>query len=281
MDFHTVAGTFSRFRGARFAVAGAVLLFFTATLCSAEWTPAQPGSSTSSSSVEIDCRLTVLARQALYQDETLAPLNLGVSVRNHVATLWGPVASAALSRRAANRLRSVPGIENVVNQLVVEDPRDPLVEFLKTPRPRKLTPVLEAPGVDGSRPAGSPSSRVTTAPKPVPVAVLAEREIRQGATPSRLSSLESERKIVVTMPTIPLPTPPANSVSLDELIQSVEHLRQGNVRLSRVRAEVEAGTVRLRGSVQSWEDLFELARGISLLPGVERVILQDVKTERR
>src|SRR3954470_14031744 len=42
-------------------------------------------------SVLRDVGLTVRARQALRRDKELAPLNLGVKVREGVATLWGPV----------------------------------------------------------------------------------------------------------------------------------------------------------------------------------------------
>src|SRR5919199_5069111 len=45
-----------------------------------------------------DCRLELKALEALMQDEVLAPLNLGLTVRDHVATLWGPVPSAALGQ---------------------------------------------------------------------------------------------------------------------------------------------------------------------------------------
>ena len=43
-------------------------------------------------------------------------------------------------------------------------------------------------------------------------------------------------------------------------------------------ADVQNGVVRLGGTVTRWEDIFALARSISLLPGVERVILHDVRT---
>ena len=50
-----------------------------------------------------DCTLTVRARQALLQDSTLAPLNLGVTVRAGVATLWGETPSAWVGRRAEEK----------------------------------------------------------------------------------------------------------------------------------------------------------------------------------
>src|SRR5947207_6099690 len=50
---------------------------------------------------------TIQARRLLLEDPDLAPLNLGVRVRNRVATLWGPVPSADLALKAELRLRAL------------------------------------------------------------------------------------------------------------------------------------------------------------------------------
>src|SRR5437867_2453931 len=47
-----------------------------------------------------DARLCWLARRAFLQDEVLAPLNLGVRIRQGVATLWGSAPTEDVVRRA-------------------------------------------------------------------------------------------------------------------------------------------------------------------------------------
>jgi hypothetical protein len=77
---------------------------------------------------------------------------------------------------------------------------------------------------------------------------------------------------VALMPSIPLPAaPPANDVA-----QAVEHLRQANPRLGGVRPEVRGRVVRLNGSVYAWPDLYDFAKAVAQLPGVERVVLGGV-----
>ena len=50
-----------------------------------------------------DLRLTVLARRALQGDPALGRLNLGVRVRDGVATVWGPVPSDAVIRASCGQ----------------------------------------------------------------------------------------------------------------------------------------------------------------------------------
>jgi hypothetical protein len=47
----------------------------------------------------------------------------------------------------------------------------------------------------------------------------------------------------------------------------------------RLRAEVRGGLVFLSGTVYRWEDLYQLARTLGRLPGVERVVFKDIKTD--
>src|SRR4051794_23423697 len=60
-----------------------------------------------------DVRLTSHARRALLEDCQLAPLNLGVKVKDGVATLWGPVPSEKVAEEALERVKGVEGIAGV------------------------------------------------------------------------------------------------------------------------------------------------------------------------
>lgn len=86
---------------------------------------------------------TLEARDVLCADAELRPLNLGVTVRDHIAVLWGPVPSRDLSLRAEIRLRSMLPLANVRNELVVSENRfsaygdGPVPRFL----PRSADPI--------------------------------------------------------------------------------------------------------------------------------------------
>src|SRR5438874_2131150 len=68
---------------------------------------------------ERDLVLTIQARRALLHDPELELLNLGVCIRNRVATLWGPVPSAELSFKAEVCLRGLLELVEVRNDLLV------------------------------------------------------------------------------------------------------------------------------------------------------------------
>lgn len=68
-----------------------------------------------------DTLQTIQARKLLLNDSQLQSLNLGVTVRNRVAELWGPVPSLELSRRAEQRLRGMFELIEVRNRLFVPE----------------------------------------------------------------------------------------------------------------------------------------------------------------
>ena len=255
---------------------------------------------------ERDCRLMLDALQALQKDQTLASLNLGVTVQNHVVTLWGPVPSAAMAQRARQQLLQVPGVAEVVNDLEIERPPDPLTENITLPflRPENSladlwnqarppsSPVRgDGQGQRGMVPAsGSPwgakeygLARITTTPerRPDNPAGLVIRGFSPPDPPEVQGSPDTvpgpSREVTLKTP-VPVLMPVAVSPPPADLPRMVEQLQQSNPRLRWVHPEVAGGVVRLRGTVFRWEDLLELAQAIAKIPGVERVILEDVKT---
>src|SRR4051812_132510 len=66
-----------------------------------------------------DVMYTIQARRLLLDDPDLGPLNLGVQVRDRVATLWGPVPTAELALKAELRLRNLVELLEVRNELSV------------------------------------------------------------------------------------------------------------------------------------------------------------------
>jgi hypothetical protein len=222
-----------------------------------------PASRSPSTQATEDCQLTVFARQALQDDETLAPLNIGVSVHGGVATLWGTVADAAIGRRAHEQVRQVQGVTEVRNELRVETLPQP-VQAAAPPTPRQsaridpgwaerfgaLGALLSRPGPHPVAPADRVAAGTDQAPSGPPLLV---------------------------MPAIRVPTA-ASRLAPGELVLQIEALRRRDGRFRGVHAVVTGGVVTLGGNVAAWEDLFELARTVSRIPGVERVILGDVHT---
>jgi osmotically-inducible protein OsmY len=195
-----------------------------------------------------DARLVSRARKALQDDPVLSALNLGVSVRSSVASLWGTVPAANLRSKAETIVRKVPGILDVHNELQVEAVDEPLTEFLRINRP---APPLAA---DGNR---SPAWLTR-----------------------RWADAETTSKPASTVPPLVALMPPlgvGTAVQTEKLPLAIERVRQSDWRFLNVRAEVQGGVVRLRGTVARGEDLMALAQAISRLPGVERVIVVDVR----
>jgi hypothetical protein len=61
------------------------------------------------------------------------------------------------------------------------------------------------------------------------------------------------------------------------LIEGVTRIQREDPRFRRLRAEVRGNVVRLTGESSHWADVHELARRIARLPGVERVMLGEIR----
>ena len=73
-------------------------------------------------------------------------------------------------------------------------------------------------------------------------------------------------------------TEPADAAAVSGAVQA---LVQSEERYRRVRYEVKQGKVYLSGVVVRWGDLHELSLAVTRIPGVESVVLRDVRTEPR
>jgi hypothetical protein len=95
------------------------------------------------------------------------------------------------------------------------------------------------------------------------------------AIPRPDRSLDSKHDPSVMLSSRTPPEAPA------DLTQTIDTLRRADARFDRIQTEVRNGVVYLRGSISRWEDLFDLARSVSRLPGVKRVILEEVAATRQ
>ncbi len=195
-----------------------------------------------------DLRLTVLARRAFQNDRELAPLNLGVRVRDGVATVWGPVPSADTARLVIARLEAITGIDEVRSELQVRRPDRPPVPELGIP--------IRVP------------TRVEAA-KPVERTV----ECRPGEErPGKLPPMKA----------LPLPTQPApkrdrvTSRPAEPPLQvAVDRVRQSSSRFRSIPVELRGNVVVITRSGSDDEDVVALAQALRRVRGVAEVILSS------
>jgi hypothetical protein len=223
----------------------------------------------------LDLGRTLLAKDTLQRDPVLAPLDLGVTVRKGVATLYGPVPSRELGERAVALLRRLPELSGVRNQLFVEASADPQPQKEVAARPRP--PHWTASRPEGNRrpPPPAPVERIPApAPPPQPSPAPAWRPVPAPAgAPPDAAPKRPEAPAVVPALRVPTPaTPPP-------ILAAAEKLRSGQERFRRVRVEVQGDRVLLSGSVARLQDVYDLSQAISELAGVAGVTVRAVRVD--
>jgi hypothetical protein len=109
-----------------------------------------------------DVRQTIEARKRLADDPELAAWNIGVTVRDRTATLWGPVPSVEVSFRAELCLKTMIELTGVRNETFVSELLKPMRVPLKIDNPPSPGPDALPPPAPGSPrlqqpiPGGSP-----------------------------------------------------------------------------------------------------------------------------
>lgn len=213
-----------------------------------------------------DSRLELKVSESLARDLELGSSNIGVTAHDCVITLWGPVASEVLSRRAAALVRNVEGVADVINELHVTSPAE-----RRELAPQPILQRLPETNPDAPKPPSVPEKAViatTTAPR-------AETPT-WGPRPATPVS-DVARQTALKPPVVLLAPIPAASAP-DALPGLVDRALRANQRFGRVHAEITGGVVRLRGVVPAAEDIQAAARAISQLPAVERVILDGLNS---
>lgn len=91
-----------------------------------------------------DWVITHNARRTLWSDPNLTKLNIGVRVRDGEALLWGPVLTPEQAAEAVARVKLVPGVKTVINELFVL-PADDVLRRRLPDRPIVIQPVKPLP----------------------------------------------------------------------------------------------------------------------------------------
>jgi BON domain len=227
-----------------------------------------------------DLQQEIMVREALANDPRLQPLNLVVRVNDRVATLSGPVPSRELARRALDTAKKLTELRGVQDKMMVqyEDAGLLLPLALKTSAPAPTTigkpstnvptmatePINPAPQITGVWiPVNpQPPQRPT-----IGVALLPWTTTQPGATGA------------VSLAKEPPATKPAGPPDAAAISNAVQDLIQSQDRFRRLRFEMKQGKVYLSGMVGRWSDLQDLAQAIAYIPGIEGVILSDIKTD--
>jgi hypothetical protein len=242
-----------------------------------------------------DVLQTFEARKALLGDKDLGPLNLGVKVTNRVAVLWGPVPSGDLSRRAIALLTKMPGLIAVKNELEIDPDLAQPPLFL----PETLPQESHLP-VRGQAPFSASTSHIQL-PKKVadpfpPQATLTTMSGKRDAVPAPaaqakkaagksanefppvvvpptpIPGMPDHREIDIVLPSLRIPVAEPQPVkSLEETIAAL----QKESRFAGIRVQLHNGIVTLTANADQTQTLYELARRVSALPGIERVIVQE------
>ncbi len=204
-----------------------------------------------------DIMQTMRARQVLADEPELVGTNIGVTVRNRVATLWGPVASAEIAFRAELCLRTLTELAMVRNELFVSDLLEDNRPNLKNHRPPTLLPIQLPPQL--------PSAPLVAAPM---------LEIR----PAGDASAPKPAVIKVQPPDSTAPSttqPDPLTLAERDLAALVRGILQSKTTYRDVRFAVKDGHVYLRSTNADTDVLHEVARAVARLPNVNGVIVLE------
>jgi hypothetical protein len=290
-------------------IAGVFLLWTPPVLVAIE---PEPASSHGLPPTPKDNQFTLYARQALAQDEQLAPWNLGVTVRAGVANVWGTAPNLATARRAVERVRQVPGLIEVRNEIRIVAAEE-MIEDGGSSNDRGSKVVDRGSRIEDRGPktedrgskmeAGPPLCRVGSStfdprsfqsntatasyrnapsnppalmpPIPVPVGQSAVHQVRrEGEAGAPAYPAEPGQTLLFASPDKSV-RPTASPSRSGRLAEMVLQVRQGDVSYRLIQFEIRGGTIRLWSPRNQGESLFAMAQSVSRLPGVERVIVEN------
>jgi hypothetical protein len=227
----------------RYLAVLAALLLLSPAVRSAEADP-PPAAHDSARDLEIQVR----ARHLLLTDNELAPFNLGVTVRNGVAVVSGPVSSPELKAKALKKIENVRGIFKVESDMYVA--RD-AGQWLSPPGIQRLP---DAPQQTSSAMPDLRTGKMPLFPDPPDV-----KKVRDPLPAPKLVSL---------LPPVAVPD------EAGDLTTVIEGIRKGDERYRLIQYNVKGSAIYLHGSAKP-ENVMAFARALSNVPGVDHIIVQN------
>lgn len=190
-----------------------------------------------------DLAVTVRARRALLDDPILGPLNLGVTVANGLATVWGPVPTQQVAKDAVARLKTVSGVAEVRANFYLGD-TSPL--DVVRPAPERVA-------------VAKPEFETGKLPPPV----------REAAGPTLFAprAVAGPKEASATVVKLPRPT--------TSLTDEVQVARQSEVRFRAIDVKVQGTSVLVRRGGNDGRDVMDLVQKLRRIRLVTDVILTD------
>ena len=219
-----------------------------------------------------DPQLNRIAYSALQRNPELADLNIGVRVlRGGTAVLWG-TATKAEAAKAEAVLKILPGITAVTNTCDAAGASDPLVARVEA------AAKAPAPPVEPTKPEPARTEVVRSEPPAKPAAEPPPTPAPAGAAVSRHTTTVEKPRVALSTnqePATRLLEPIAASPPVD--YASVERIRRGDSRYSRLTFDLRDGRVVIGGAAADPAIAWEMARKIAPLVGDRDVVVGRVK----
>jgi hypothetical protein len=199
-----------------------------------------------------DLAASVRAKRVLKDDPTLAKLNLGISVEDGIAKVWGPVPSDDVGRRAVALLEGVRGIRAVRANFYPETPRE--ANLLGGLARRPETPKrFEASKTDVD------STTPPRAPRVMPPAV-----VTHGAT------APSPAQVFAPRPVARVTAPPPGSIR-----ERIVAIRRADARFGTIPVVIVGTRLQVQQGAADDEVTRALVDRLRRIPGVTEVELKS------
>jgi hypothetical protein len=210
-----------------------------------------------------DCRLSLQAREALAGDVILRSANIGVSVHDYFAVIWGSVEDRSMAQRAECIVRSVPGIAGIDNQL--------RLEATSTVAGRTKEAGQESQRAARNKAGLAPNLRgIGSRDNVVPVLRAAQ------STPPGLKAGIPIR--LTTGPESALPTvvllKPLEGSTESVLWDRIERIRREDRRFQGMQFRLAGPIVYVWSGQRGRAEIFEFAKNISRVRGIQKVLIE-------
>ncbi len=195
-----------------------------------------------------DINLSLSARTAIAEDFRFFFLNLGVPVRDGIATVWGPVPSEESATQILEVIGKIKGIKGVHNDMVVLPEQDWPQEWRRT------------------RPLLRPLDQVTLPQPEVAVSLrppLALDESSDAGNSAFLQSLSPFARGQF-----------ASQEHKPDLSDDLRAIKESDARFARIDVVLQDHIVYIRGQGAI---LFTIAERVAVLSGVDRVVIQTTR----
>jgi hypothetical protein len=240
----------------------------------------------------------VHVRRALLDDPALGPLNLGVEVHDGAVVLVGPVPTSELAQQALRKVAQVRGVLQVRSELYLsrDTSHEPITLPLSGEAPTQTqsaspgstsgslgtltgrVPPIELP------PSGRSATVQPSSPSAPEAPPASPRTAAPASPPARgqwATAPQAGSGVSLLAPVLDAPQTPRPPAAAESLASAVERVRQSDARFRGIRVEVRGATVLLSGPEVPGEHVMALAQALSVLPGLQRVLVQNSPSPER